>query len=498
MTADLGTAIVMETTFTPGAGFSVNQCFPSFNGLFALTDAVAGLRGTAGPHQLASWRATTALNQATGVRMSAGSGPVTQPYPMEGDLFHSLESDSPRGGGLWERSGGVLDEEISLWSDGRSGARSHTTREHLQVLFTGGTMPGTALDFDAIEVDPAFAGTDAATDPSIHDFYLSITTDTVMGNPPVLVDNADVFQILENGGINKILTRAQLQAALGTTDTTIDVDAIAASKGTPASETLLYLSMWRSHSLSGSNPNLPATIREGDIVAVPVNPQPNSATLVYLTEEFAAITARFGHTMGPNVTNVSIDPNGNPSRPNPNPGGGTRPDVLFNDNLVPTHLKHIYSTRASSGTDGVIVRHQLTMGYGNVAGTAPIVIDALAAFPGATPSPTAEGAAALVGGQNFASFVARFHGARATVVWAVGISRLSPGVDYRPLLSHNLLCVVPDLLFTLVTDENGISELGLTGPALGFSIDVFAQAGGVYVGAGNGWALTTPFKVTWR
>jgi hypothetical protein len=466
MTSDIGVGLVYETTFTPGVGFAVNQCFPTPlvppSTVTRLSDAVCGIRGTAAPHQLAGWRTNGTATTSTGVRYDAGIGAVPTPHPMEGDLLHSLLANSPRGGGEWERSASVLDEEISLWSRGRLNAHSHTTRESLPVLMNSTTTPTVALDIDAIDVVTPFAG----TDPGILDLWLSIEVDTTMGNPAVLVDESDVFRILPTGAIFKLATLAQIQAAVSTTVTTIDLDALEVLANGD-----LIVSFLASFATAG-NPNLPATVLATDVLLIPAPYAANSAIVLWTGVELSTIALGQGHTYGANTTNVERDPLGNGARPNPNPGGTTRPDLLFQDQLG-TVTSHVFSTRNVGGTDGAIARHRLTFGYGSITTTQ----DALASHPGTTPSPTMDTLNTVVPAvSNNVNLFGRNLGANGIGYWGIAFApTVIPALDLRPAISHNPLSILPSAFIPFFADANGTAEFNITLPTLGAPLVVYVQ-----------------------
>jgi len=447
--------LVYETTFT-GTAFVVNQVFlaPPVPGdpLTRIGGSVTALRGTSAPHALALWHEIASTTLPAAVRVDAGSGAVPGPMAMEGDLFHSLLDNALSS--TWDAS--FLDEELGLWSAGRLNARTHTAREELQVLL--GTIPA-SFDIDGISIDPSFAG----TDPSILDFHLSVDVNASFGATPVA--RQEVFRVRADGSVAKLFTAAQLGQAVGADLTVHDLDAFEVLPGGS------LLASFDSNIAGSANPNLGSPIDRGDVLLIPAGGGPNSAVYAWKRGELAALAASLGHTLEGDIDAVALDSLGSPSRPNPHPGGSTRPDILFNDGLN-AWTSHIFSTRGGSGA---VARDRRSFGYGvRILG-----VDALTAVPGATVSPTMDATSRLTGTApnriNELRLFGRNLGAGATGFWALG-PRLSPAVDLRPTLTHNPLMVLPSALIPFLADGEGNAELRVDVPELGAPATFHLQA----------------------
>ncbi|NRA97693.1 MAG: hypothetical protein HRU14_15970 [Planctomycetes bacterium] len=121
----------------------------------------------------------------------------------------------------------ITPNEVTAWasSDGAGGMRSLFNAQQLGVLL--GDTNGDGLPFDWPDIDaihlPAPSVTSGRTQPDIYDCRFSLSS-TISSNGLVIATPGDVVGFTGVGSLTTVVTRSQLQAALGTS-TSLDVDA---------------------------------------------------------------------------------------------------------------------------------------------------------------------------------------------------------------------------------------------------------------------------------
>jgi hypothetical protein len=466
-----GNQQIFECTWNPGRqDFQVNQAVPApFAGTTPTTNridtCVAPELGSRAPHALVLGETDVVPGNNLLVKVAAGFGdpdPAAEGFP----LYHSTLDTNL----FIPTDPVVFNEEVQLWP-GRGDAPIADQNQQQQASPLFPERSAQVLnDVDALALRPDFVG----DDPTFFDFYWSDRVDLIVERGTIR--DGDVVRVRPDCSIERLLAEPLVISVAGLTSGTADVDGLAIL---PSGDLLISFS---DTSMSTNAPNFQGQpILDGDVIVIPASRAPQSAYWVYREAEIPGMISRalgeppFALT---ELDGLEIDPLGELRRPNPYPGGTTRPDILFTADFTGTaggpsgfRTNHVFSTRSGPRGDGVVVRDARIGGYAATGGLAGgVQIDALALAPmGVRPAPVTD-SFVQPNGADPALQTIRIIGRNLTpdgaVVFAFGLERACPAIRAAGFRHY------PFQLFAFTVrgafaDANGLAELVFEVPHVG-------------------------------